>query len=268
MEEKPTKQKFMIYLSEASELDHISLRKEHKVMLDFMRENKYRASALPVSRRSLSHWRTLNIFDVFGNNPEQINISYIVLFWLQIVSELRIFGLSLEKIEKVKETVFSSKKPLIETYMILAIGAKDVDVFMIVSPDADVAIGSKHEIEVSETLGLIEKNYIKINFRILLNRMNKKQKLDIIQQSVFGSFISPEERSILKLIRDGEYKEIKLKFEDGTVTHIEKKVLEQNPDPIKELKKMIASNDGFCEMSLKMQNGKFVVMEKIIKEKP
>lgn len=104
MKQSATKNRFVAFHSEALILELDAFKKS--TALKQLRENKYRASDLPVSRRVLSHWRTLGIFDVYGDNPEQINISFIALFWLQIVSELRLFGLSLDKIEKIKHQLF------------------------------------------------------------------------------------------------------------------------------------------------------------------
>lgn len=242
------------------------LKTTHKKVLDLMRENKYRASDLPVSRRVLSHWRTLNLFDVYKNNPEQIQINYVALFWLQVVVELRAFGFSLENIDKVKQQLFSDPEtPITELYIFLASTRKSLDVFILVSPDAEVIVGSKNEIETAEAFGLIEKNYIKLNFHILLNRIIKR-KTDIIQQP-FQSFLTDKESSILELIRDGEYKEIILNFSDGAVTHITRKTLEDYPNPMSELRNLISSGKDFCSVTFKMKNGKVVVMEKSIMEK-
>lgn len=236
--------------------------------LAILKENKHRVADLPVSRRALSHWRTLNLFDIYGDNPKQMNISFMALFWLQIVSELRMFGFSLEKIEVVKQQLFANKKyPILEMYVYFSMTRKALDLFMLISPDAEVVFGSKAEIEVSETFGLIEKNYIKLNFHILVNRIIKR-KVDIIQQSV-QTPLSDKELSVLDLIRDGEYKQITLKFSDGTISKITKKALEkQNPNVLEEIKKIMASNDDpFCKITIERANGKFVSMEKDIMEK-
>jgi hypothetical protein len=266
MKKPETKSKFIAFHSEALILELDAFKKS--TALKQLRENKYRASDLPVSRRVLSHWRTLGIFDVYGDNPEQINISFIALFWLQIVSELRLFGLSLDKIEKIKHQLFSNKqKLLIELYIYLSWTRKSLDVFMLVSPEGEVIIGSKNEIEVGEAFGLIEKNYIKLNFHTLLNRIIKR-KIETIQQP-FQSFLSDKESSLLDMIRDGEYKQISLKFNNGSITQITKRALEkQNPDPVVELRKIMASNeDPFCTITLQRANGKIVSMTKDIMEK-
>lgn len=267
METKQKSKKFYAFHSEALITELEAFRNKHVGILKQMQENKYHASDLPVSRRVLSHWRTLNIFDIYGDNSEQVHINFVALFWLQIVSELRVFGFSLEKIEKVKQQLFSDPEiPITELYIFFASTRKSLDVFMLVSPEGEVIIGSKNEIEVAEAFGLIEKNYIKLNFHILLNRILKR-KIDITQQPI-QSFLSDKEFSVLELIREGDYKKITLKFTDGTITRISKNDLKQNPDPIKELKRMVAlSEDPFCTITIQRVNGEFVSMEKDIMEK-
>lgn len=260
--------KFYAFHSEALILELDAFTSKNKSALKQLRENKYRASDLPVSRRVLSHWRTLKVFDVYGDNPEQMQISFVALFWLQVVSELRMFGLSLEKIELIKKQLFSKKKsPIVELYIYFAWNRKSLDVFMLISPEGEVVLGSKNEIEAAEAFGLIEKNYIKLNFHILLNRIVKR-KIEIIQQPI-QSFLSDEEFSVLEAIRNGEYKQIILKFSNGSITQITKKALEkQNPDPVEEIRKIMASNqDLFCTITLQRTNGKFVSISKDITEK-
>lgn len=138
---------------------------------------------------------------------------------------------------------------------------------MLVSPDGEVITGSKNEIEAGEAFGLIEKNYIKLNFHTLLNRIIKR-KIEVVQQP-FQSFLSDDESSLLDIIRDGEYKQVTIKFKNGSIEQITKRALDkQNPDPILEIRKIMrSSEDPFCTITLQRSNGKIVSLTKDIMEK-
>lgn len=251
---------------DALQLELGNLNTKYKKYWAMLREKRYKASELGINRRVLSHWRTTGIMDVYDDNPEQTKLSFSGLFWLQITNELRSFGVSLEKISNIKKQMFDDDTSFFEVYMFITLTREEVDVFMLVSPDGRAIVATKNELEISESFGLIEENYIKINFNIVRNKILKR-KIDIIQQPFLKGYLSDSEMSILDLIRDGEYKEITLKFSNGIVTTISKKSLEINPDPIKEIVKMMKSNDDFCQINLVKQNGKIVVMEKNVMDK-
>ena len=260
--------KFLAFQCEDTVFAIHRLNKENKAYLEQIMEKKYRASEVGLNRRVLSHWRATGLTDIYGDNPEQTHLSLIGIFWLLVIDELRSFGMSLEKIGAVKDYFFSDPSfPLLESYVIFSFTKKEIDIFLLVSPNGRPVVGTRKEIEIAESLGLLQENYIKINFSILKNRFLVKKDV-VVRQKFFNSFLTDTESTILEIIQSGEYKEVVLKFGDGVVTYISKKTLEENPDPIKELKKMIASADGFSEISIKKANGRIVSMEKIIMQKP
>lgn len=235
---------------------------EKKKRFDPLREIKYRASELPVSRRVLSHWRDAGLLDVYGDNPDQIKVSFIGLFWLMVAIELRRFGISIDKISSIKNHFFRDPKfPVLEGCLFSTFANKNIDIFIIVSSDGRADIGTKNEIELAEAFGFIQENYIKLNVRMLKNRIMSKKDEKIVSEDYTKGLLTDDEKTILDLIRDGDYKEVILKFEDGTVSRIAKKTLISNSNPIQELKKIISSADGFCDISIKKVNGKIVLFE-------
>jgi hypothetical protein len=260
--------KFEIIRTEFSMGALASCGGKDKELLDGVKNKRYKGSELNVSRRVLSHWRTLGLIDLYGDDKHPTRLSFLELFWLQSAIELRTFGMSLEKIYLIKAYFFDYlKTPLLETYLLRSIYEEDKDFFLVVSSDGRADVGTSYEIDVSEALGFLEDNYIKLNFNIIKNKF-VTFKLDTINQKKTKLSVTDKEISILELIREGQYKEITLKFNNGIVSHILKKTFENNPDPIKEIKKLFGSNDGFCNISIHMANGKFVHMEKEIMKKP
>jgi hypothetical protein len=219
-----------------------------------------------MSRRVYSHWKGLGLLDC-RDGSDSPKISFLELFWSQIVIELRQFGVSLENIKVVKDRFFSNQKSvLLEGYLLRSFMQKDKDFFLLVSTDGRAEVGTRDEVDISEMLGFLELNYIKINFNVVKNRF-LKQKTSLATQSNYNSFLNEKETSLLAVIREGDYKEILLNFNSGVVSKIAKKKIIENPDPIKAIRDLIHSSDDFCNLEIKKANGKVVYMEIEVMEK-
>jgi hypothetical protein len=120
---------------------------------DFLRTPKYSSSTLNISRRTLSHWRKVGLLD----ESETTKLSYIECFWVTIVNELRQFGMSLEKVKRVKECIFNLDRAPVLLFYLFCFFRKDIDedYFLIVNSEGDADIGSTDDIEVMETLNLL-----------------------------------------------------------------------------------------------------------------
>jgi hypothetical protein len=115
-------------------------------------------------------------------------------------------------------------------------------------------------------LGFLGVNYIKLNLNVLKNKFYK-EKVAVTGQGNFNLFLNEKEVSLLSLIREGDYKEVVLNFSNGVVSRISKKKIDENPDPLKAIRELAQSTDGFSTITIKQANGKFVSMETSIMDK-
>jgi hypothetical protein len=266
MEATNNKAKFQVLRSSYSSVFLELLADKQKTALEQIREKRYKPSELKMSRRVYSHWKGLGLLDC-RDGSDSPKISFLELFWSQIVIELRQFGVSLENIKVVKDRLFgNSKSILLEGYLVRSFMQKDKDFFLLVATDGRAEVGTRDEVDISEMLGFLELNYIKINFNVIKNRF-LKQKASLATQSDYNAFLNDKEISLLSVIREGDYNEIVLNFNSGVVSRITKKKIEENPDPIKAIRDLMHSSDDFCNLQIKKANGKVVVMETEVMEK-
>ncbi len=258
--------KFQILRSSYSSVFLELLEGKQKTALEQIREKRYKPSELKMSRRVYSHWKGLGLLDC-RDVGDSSKISFLELFWSQIVIELRQFGVSLDNIKVVKDRFFSdSKSVLLEGYLLRSFMQKDKDFFLLVSTDGRAEVGTRDEVDISEMLGFLELNYIKINFNVVKNRF-LKQKAPLTTQANYNSFLNDKEVSLLNIIREGDYKEIVLNFKSGVVSKINKKKIVGNLDPLKAVRDLMHSSDDFCNLVIKKVNGEVVVVETEIMEK-
>lgn len=257
---------FQILRSSYSSVFLELLADKQKTVLEQIREKRYKPSELKMSRRVYSHWKQQGLLDC-RDGSDSPKISFLELFWSQIVIELRQFGVSLENIKVVKDRLFgNSKSVLLEGYLVRSFMQKDKDFFLLVATDGRAEVGTRDEVDISEMLGFLELNYIKINFNVIKNRF-LKQKASLATQADYNSFLNEKEISLLSVIREGDYNEIVLNFNSGVVSRITKKKIEENPDPIKAIRDLMHSSDDFCNLQIKKAHGKVVVMETEVMEK-
>lgn len=258
--------KFQVLRSSYSSVFLELLAGKQKTALEQIREKRYKPSELKMSRRVYSHWKGLGLLDC-RDGGDSSKISFLELFWSQIVIELRQFGVSLDNIKVVKDRFFTNPKSvLLEGYLLRSFMQKDKDFFLLVATDGRAEVGTRDEVDISEMLGFLELNYIKINFNVIKNRF-LKQKAPLTAQANYNFFLNDKETSLLSVIREGDYNEIVLNFNSGVVSRITKKKIEENPDPIKAIRDLMHSSDDFCNLQIKKAQGKVVMMEIEVVEK-
>ena len=231
-----------------------------------MSERQYKASELGLNRRVLSHWRSLGLIHLKEKDPSKVSrLSYLEVFWVQTAIELRSFGMSLEDIFTVKETLYlNHDKPLLEYYLARMAFSKS-DVFMVVARDGRADIGSRSEIDISEALGALQGSYIKLNMRNIANQF-QTYKEEIVQEKDFWRRFDPKEIELVDDIREGKYKEINIKFNNGVVTHISRKNVSSGDDAVNQLKELMSQGE-YATVEVILQKGKPIYFSNSVMEK-
>ena len=165
--------------------------------------NHWTASWLIEEKRdNLSKWRKFNLREAL---------------WIWIISELRKFDLSIEKIKTVKEWVFGSEK-LFEYYTMLAY-LKNEEVRLLVFENWESDFALKHEIEITETLEPSQ-HYLSLSFtgiletvlqRILPRNNHLSITLNETERKLFLRMYSdwPDSKSYNVKAKDGMIKKFK-----------------------------------------------------------
>jgi hypothetical protein len=191
----------------------------------------YSASKLGISRRVLSHWRSIGLLDVLEGK-----LSLVDVFWIKIMQDLRSFGVSLPKLKEAKKFLFEDINgvTLIEFYLTLALTQKKKDFFVVVTSSGVASIATTSELETSEVFGLLDEDYIKINIRRLLGEILESYNISPLVENRIA--LQKGEDSVLSAIRSGDFQEVTVSMGDGIITRITKTESSPNPDAIKILR--------------------------------
>lgn len=217
------------------------------------------------SKRVIGHWVKEGVISgeqnmeggwYYFNKTETI--------WIDIVTHLREFGLSLPKIKLVREQLFKEEVPnfRIIDFALMHTILRDAYV-MLVYPDASITLTSLELYGESVKSGAL-KSHIIINFKDLLYNTFPNAELDFLQTEFTGNFnISPNEMKLLYYLRTKEYEEIKVRVKEGEVYLIEA-VKEYN---LSQKIIDIIQNSAYQDISIKVADKKIVNIKSTEKEK-
>lgn len=185
--------------------------------------------------------------------------------WIDIVTQLREFGLSLQKLKKIREQLFAE----------IQIGFRLIDFalmhsvlrtpyIMIVNTDGNIKLTTVKlysDIVGKETLP----PHIAFNFFHLAKEIFPNNKLDVISSNPNKlSDLTTDEMKILYYIRTGDYKEIKIIMKQGEVY-----LLETERDvPLNNKIIDIINNAAYQDITIKVNDSKIVHIKSTQKIKP
>lgn len=220
-------------------------------MMEKLRNEKSRKFTSE-SKRVIGHWVKEGV--IFGKQENDGGWYYfnrIESIWIDIVSQLREFGLSLPKIKSIRETLFKE----------IANGFRLIDQSLILSilnkPQA-LIIRSKDPLIVCSLKNYQNHLYNKIAPHILVNlgpiveKAFPESNFEMTQEDV--SNLTQEELKLLYFIRTGEYNEIKVKMAGGEIYLIESSRTESINNKIID----IINQANYQDIEIKVQDGKIV----------
>ena len=206
---------------------------------------------IPSGRDSNKQWRKFSIMDTI---------------WLDIIEDLRAFGVSIENIRKVKEQLHVMYKhteatyPLLEFFVVTIISNYN-PVFLRIDPDGNLKVLLQE--------GLIENMKKEKNGKCILLTLN-----DYVREKLSPLYVTPcyinlcdmddDETSLIDTIRAKTFQSIKVKMRDGKIDMIEgtEKVATKNQRIVDLLK-----DEDYQSIELKQENGKVVCINRTVKRK-
>lgn len=220
--------------------------------------------------RTLNHWERNGLleFERGDRGTGWRRISIMDAVWLDLISELRNFGVSLEHIRQIKDQLVSmsdedlvpSIYPPLEFFTYHFLRTK-IPVNIMVFDDFSVLIGDELQIQASERLNSIG-NHIRISLpRLLQNILRMK---DLSPQYEGKLKLSDKELSLILEIRTGTYRSIKVRMKDGQIVLLEK---EKNEDVALKRLSEIMKEKKYEKVIMESENGEIVNITRIIKQK-
>ena len=244
---------------------------ESKKFKQHVSQEGLRLNSEDISYRIINHWEKEGLLEDNRDNGKgwrKYSISDIL--WIQVINELRKFGLTIEDIRKVKAYLESakdlnhkiSKRPLFDYYLLHSM-AKDDPTYLLVFSDGDSLLFTKHELEVAKALNTIEGSHITVDLFHLIKKAFKKRL------GGFGPYVSPlplseEQKLVLEHLKDESLKSITIQLDKGTVVMLEGEFDEDTNVRLSELLKAAP----FQEIQIKQHKGKITSVKRKVKSQP
>lgn len=188
----------------------------------------FNAEDTGISSRILNHWKMSGLFPVVRKGMQN-RFSFLELFWLQIVKELREFGLAIEKIRKVKYYLFSPNiiddKPYDEFYYqkfyddtgrvdsFNYLGYAIIQTIML-KEDMNIYINKEGQCYVLPVSNIHNPSYSYITISLMRMLIEFISDIRNLENAQGVGLISEKEKEILNIIRRGEYRELLISFKD------------------------------------------------------
>ena len=246
------------------ELQPESIEELHQILNDKIAPVK----VMGISRRLVSYWLDEGVItdDRKGDTSNRY-FSYMEMFWVAIVIELRRFAYPIKKIKTIKlylEQELTLEKeqkkyPRIEL-AVFEMLLDEIPLFLTINNDALACICS--DLEYEKRLRDIEYD---THIVIPLHQILKQYVSDICFNTIFMDYmnLTPEEDMVLKAIQNKEYENITIIKKDNTIDRIEstQKIIAD-----KRIIDILKEQD-YQDIEIKQQNGKVIHIKRTVKQK-
>ncbi len=213
-----------------------------------------------LSKRVLSHWVKKGLIEAEQSKEGGwYYFNRVEKFWIKIITQLREFGVELDKIKRIREQLFSQPEDvngfyLIEFAIIYSVLKKPY--IMIVFDDGEIRLMT------SELYGkYIAEDalppHITFNFFHLANEMFPNNKFELLNDEVISDNMTTEEQKLLYYLKTGDYDNIKVRLKDGDVYYLECTMSSHNPKTIHK----ILNEGAYQDIQIKKADGKIVFIE-------
>lgn len=224
-------------------------------------EKNYTISATDASYRVINHWSNVGLFeDERSEKKGWRKFSGVDVVWLTILSELRQYGLPLEKLKNSYKTLIKDEDKLLEFCIFLVLMSRAI--YLIVFQDGTIEAATKGSLEYSEFQGSLDDvSYIVINLNNCMQRVFPEKNF---KPETNSPTLTNKEKIILSELRHGKYDEIGIHFKNGEID-----LLDLKRNHIGELGKLsdILNRVSHGEFIIKKTKGKIVFIEEHKKRK-
>ncbi len=229
-----------------------------------LRDRVHSASFTEQSYRIIHTWEESGLIDAIPNSDKKWRkFNLLELLWINIISQLREFGVPLQKIEVAKKSLFyapDGDEWYTLDFAIWQILQDQKYIKLLIFPDGKAFLREENEL-IFDGYD-IQGNYIHLNFSNLVKEVFNKPELQVR----YDSFILKDsEQEVLKLVRSGDYSKVEITTKDG---EIERYNATEHIDADKRIGELLTNKkNGFETITLEKADGKVVSITRTIKEK-
>lgn len=211
---------------------------------DFLRDRRYASSELGSNYRVVNHWAHIGLIqDDRLEKDKWRKFSIVDIVWVSIILELRKYGFGLDKLLNLKSSIFDlafgSKNPSHELEFMVFLAKMKVSVSLLVYEDGlGVFIANSENFSERHIKGYLGETRDKSSFVLIdVNRLASK----IFSRQDFRPYfkdladLNNDEFELISFLRFNNYDEVRVRLNDGTITHLEGKKKIENETRIAEV---------------------------------
>ena len=258
MDEKDYKMPLILRTSPTDvDYAHYYFTDELAAVREAVRKKRYRVGETDTAYRVISHW------DQIGLIPDEMKnkdggwrtFSIVERVWLEAIKRLRVFGISLDMIVKIRAKVMwwnekMGTYPDFEYFMVKA-WLSDMDTYILVLANGDADVGPIHEIELSKKLRP-HQDMLLISLKSILKEMG----MNVKEARTLFSLSDAEIELLTKIHVEGS-NEVRIKTDDeGGIIEMESTHITTDPPPNYELQKQLKDEGMYGKVVTKYENGK------------
>ena len=275
-----------------------------------MNQPRFHIKDVGVSSKLIGDWTKAGLLNDEFQKGKWRQFSFLEAIWVKFIEELRFFGMTVEEIKELKESLFPTKGEAMKTLLTTLASAdapaelKDTqDQFKKYLADSDEEIqrqldGSNFSVFASIiTNSLIanlnisylmdarggcfinlskpndqyhaktieevfrnvhNKSFAVINVKSLIAKFFDNEKL-VAGSDFYFSIMDKDEREVIQAIRSGNYKQITIKMEDGSITQL-RLGKKQDEDLIRKISRILKRGD-YQEIHLNVNDGRLIKLD-------
>jgi DNA-binding transcriptional MerR regulator len=239
-----------------------------KVILKKINDPSLRIDSNSFSYRLINHWEKIGLID--SARPTELGwrkYSILNLVWINIIAELRAFGLPLKKILKIKERSllrkgkheeFESPYTALEYYTVLAL--QKVPAFFLVFKSGEAHFATQNQYRLTTEFQLIG-NHIKISINEIVAQFFPDS--DLTPEFSTEIPVSEEELELINMIRFEKLEAINIKMKDGKIERLDAIESVNTKKRIHE----ILNEADYQDIEIIKADGKIVKIHRTIKKK-
>lgn len=226
---------------------------------------RYTLNSTEATYRLINSWEEQGLIDSGrSKDTKWRKFSITDLVWIAVLVELRKYGLSVNKLKTLRQQIFyttldNKRYPQLEFY-ISQVFAGDKCVLMVFENGyGDIGTYGQY-LKHTELMGL--KSHLVISLNQIMTKIFKNFKFKVNLHSHLEE-LTYKELQIIRAIRNGSSKSIKVTFKDKEPYLIENETIENTENRIVDLLK----KGQFQKIELTQQDGKIVNLTKTTKQK-
>lgn len=210
-----------------------------------------------ITYRVLNHWMSEGLIEDDREDTSKgwRKLSLKDIVWLHIIRDLRKFGLPIEKIRVVQESLFGDPKHgarNFELALLLCAAQPPLNFFIIVFESGDARIATLQSLWYNEAINGYAAPYIRISLNDLLCTVLGSDRYS--PERIHPVVLTAEEIDVLGSYREGGFDELRIHAKDGHLDRIDKTRSIREPQRIHAL----IDETRFGEIKIKIDNGKVI----------